>query len=261
MVATLSLPAPILSPAQVEQFHREGWLGPFTLLERDEMLRLRPQVEAAVAARPPDGLNEHHGAGHNRYLDQAVIWHLASHPNLVGRACSLVGRDLLLWRTNFFTKEPGGKEIPWHQDWNYWPIEPAIVVSAWLAIDDVTVENSCVQVIPGSHRKVLNHISAGSEMLFNQQADTHGVDMSTKVDIPLQAGEFFLFNERTLHHSEPNRSNKRRMGMAIRMITPQVRLLEWDGPLHRLAQLSGSDPLGFNAPRVVPGCLLPQFAD
>ena len=264
MAATLAPSTPTLSRAEVEQFHREGWLGPFTMLERDEMRCFRAQVEAAVAAPPPMELNDVHAQGklhpgHNRHIDQEAIALLGCHPNLIGRAASIVGEDLLLWRTNFFTKEPGAKEIPWHQDWNYWPLEPAIVVSAWLAIDDVTVENSCVQVIPGSHRKVLNHIKAGAEMWFSEMADTHGVDLAKKVDIELKAGEFFLFNERTLHHSEPNRSDKRRMGLAIRLITPQVRLVEWDGALHRLIQVSGQDRLGFNAPRVVPGCPLPQF--
>jgi ectoine hydroxylase-related dioxygenase (phytanoyl-CoA dioxygenase family) len=41
--------------------------------------------------------------------------------------------------TNFFVKEPVAKEIPWHQDFNYWPLEPPIIVSAWIAIDPSTV--------------------------------------------------------------------------------------------------------------------------
>ena len=76
---------------------------------------------------------------------------------------ALYGPDLLLWRTNFFVKEPGAKEIPWHlfvvrkaldtlvgdnkrkssslalrQDRNYWPLEPPIIISAWIAVDAAT---------------------------------------------------------------------------------------------------------------------------
>ena len=73
---------------------------------------------------------------------------------------SLYGPDLLLWRTNFFIKEPGAKEIPWHQDFNYWPLEPPIIISAWIAVDSATLENSCLQIVPGSHRKVVPHVES-----------------------------------------------------------------------------------------------------
>ena len=50
------------------------------------------------------------------YLDCPLIHELATHPAVVKRMAALYGPDLLLWRTNFFVKEPGAKEIPWHQD-------------------------------------------------------------------------------------------------------------------------------------------------
>ena len=117
---------------------------------------------------------------------------------------SLYGPDLLLWRTNFFVKEPGAKEIPWHQDFNYWPLEPPIIISAWIAIDSVTLENSCLQIVPGSHRKVIPHVKATSDMAFGQMGDLDFVDTSNFVNLEMQPGEFVLFNERTLHHSEVN---------------------------------------------------------
>jgi ectoine hydroxylase-related dioxygenase (phytanoyl-CoA dioxygenase family) len=158
----------------------------------------------------------------------------------------ILGDDLLLWRTHIFSKAPGGKEIPWHQDRNYWPLEPEIVISAWLAIDRVTIENSCVQVIPGSHRLVVPHVPAGADMEFGTMADLAHVDVNNIVNLELLPGQFFLFNERTLHHSEPNRSSKRRMGMSIRVITPQVRVLKTDSLRHNPILISGRDNLGFN---------------
>ena len=43
------------------------------------------------------------------------------------------------------------KRVSWHQDASYWPLTPSRVVSAWPAIDDTAVDNSAMQVIPGSH--------------------------------------------------------------------------------------------------------------
>jgi hypothetical protein len=231
-----------LSPEQVEAFHRDGFVGPLTACTPDEMVAYEKQIVPMLQTKGIGG----HADWHNRHLDCPFMWELSTRPQIVGPMASVMGDDLLMWRTNFFNKEPGGKEIPWHQDRNYWPLEPEIVISAWLAIDAATTENACVQILPGTHRKLVPHIPAGPEMQFNEQADLTGIDTSGMIDMELQPGEFFLFNERTLHHSHPNRSNKRRMGLAIRVIIPQVRVLDYDSDAHDLMVIHGRDPLGFN---------------
>ena len=80
---------------------------------------------------------------------------------------------------------------------NFWftEIEPGINVSAWLAIDDTDVTNSCVQLMPGSHRKMIPHIKATPEQAFRQQGDPDhiGVDPDRVVKMKMKAGQFFLF--------------------------------------------------------------------
>ena len=49
-----------------------------------------------------------------------------------------------------------------------------------------------------------------------------------------------------MHHSEPNRSQKRRIGLAVRVIMPIVKVLQWDAPEHALVQIAGEDRLQFN---------------
>lgn len=231
-----------LSAEQVRQFHEQGYLAPLTACSPEEMQGYREHIDRVISAPKIEGRD----ILHNRHLDDRTIWELSTLPGIVGPMQSVLGEDLLLWRTNFFNKEPGGKEIPWHQDRNYWPLEPEIVISAWLAIDRVDVENSCVQVVPGTHRKLIKHVKSTAQMAFNEMAETDGVDLSKKVDVILEPGQFLLFNERTLHHSEPNRSNRRRLGLSIRVILPQVRVLEFDTPDHRVMSVSGEDRLGFN---------------
>ena len=149
---------------------------------------------------------------------------------------------------NFFNKEPGGSEIPWHQDQNYWPLRTRLLnLSAWLALDPATVENSCVQLIPGSHKSVLPHIMAKEGMAFQEMADPASYDASKAINMELKPGEFFLFTEKLLHHSEPNRSDKRRLGLAVRITLPWVRV---DSPKvclnHHNILLRGEDRFGFN---------------
>lgn len=232
-----------LMAQEVRRFHEEGYLGPFRAFTEAEIAELRTGVEAVLASRAPNGKGDH-----NRHLDQPVVRELVSAPAIVERMKAILGPDLLLWRTHFFAKDPGGTEIPWHQDTNYWPIEPPTVVSAWLAIDPATAENSCVRLIPSSHRELVPHITAREEVSFREEADPNYFDPSRAINMELEPGEFFLFTERTLHQSEPNRSDKRRIGLSMRVIPPITCVLDYDGPDHGVMALAGSDSLGFNRP-------------
>ena len=59
---------------------------------------------------------------------------------------------MILRHSHLFAKLPGdAKRVAWHQDASYWPLSPSRVVTAWLAIDDVNLYNSAMQVIPRSH--------------------------------------------------------------------------------------------------------------
>ena len=230
-----------LGPGQCQEFHDRGFLGPFTLCPREEMLAVAEHCNALHDDDIP-------APNHNRHLDDAVVRGFGEHPAIVDKVASLLG-DVLLWRTNFFRKLPGGAEIPWHQDWNYWPLEAAVVVSAWLAIDDVTLENSAPQFIPGTHKRQVRHLKAEPGMAFGEMADPAEYDASQAVDMVMRAGEFVLFNERTLHHSFANSSDQRRLGLAIRYIPPLTRVTDYDrhGPQpHVLPVVAGTDRLGFN---------------
>ena len=231
-----------LSAEEMDQFRTQGFLGPFALCSPEEMGARRPAIEAVLESEPPD----HRQKVHNRHLDHRLIWDLATDSEIIGRMQCLYGDDLLMWRTNFFVKEPGAKEIPWHQDHNYWPLEPPVIASAWIAIDESTVENSCLQVIPGSHRRILPHVRATADMGFAEMGDLDYLDLSQAVNLEMRPGEFILFNERTVHHSESNRSQKRRIGLAVRVVVPIVSVLKYDAPEHALVQISGRDPMGFN---------------
>jgi hypothetical protein len=235
-----------LTNQEIAFFHKNGYLGPIAACSPEEMALIRAEIESDVLTTPgPNPKNKLQ----SRHMDQPVVYDLATCPAILDRMKCLYGQDLILWATYFFVKEPGGKEIPWHQDLNYWPLEPVINISAWIAIDPVTVENSCVRIIPGSHKKVLPHTESPDGMAFQEMADPNSFDASKAINMELKPGEFFLFNEKLLHQSEPNRSQKRRMGMTVRVTVPFVKLEQDVSPLHpghKAIVVSGEDRLGFN---------------
>ena len=184
----------------------------------------------------------------SRHMDVPAVYDLASHPAIIDRIAGLFGPDIVVWTTNFWLKDPGGAEIPWHQDINFWPIEPPVNISAWIAIDEVTVENACLQIIPGSHRQFLQHTQAPEEMAIPEMVDPKSYDAGQAVDIELKPGEFFLFSERLLHRSRKNTSDKRRLGLSIRVTVPFVHIFQDTHlhPGHTAILASGADVMGFN---------------
>jgi Phytanoyl-CoA dioxygenase (PhyH) len=237
-------PAGTLTPAEALSFHRDGYAGPFTLCGEREMARVRAAAERELLGGQAEVLARH--------IHSRLVWDLCAHPAVVRRVSGLLGRDLLVWSSALFVKPPGAKGIPWHQDIAYWHLEPGVTVSAWLAIDPARVENSCVQVIPGSHKSVLPRVEAGG-WAFRKMADPSLFDSSGAVDMELSAGQFFLFNERILHGSPPNSSARRRLGLSIRYTVPFVRV-NYDAfnmyrdhdDLKRVVVVSGEDTMGFN---------------
>jgi hypothetical protein len=138
------------------------------------------------------------------------------------------------------------EEYPWHQDYYNWQMEPILNISAWLAITPATLENGCVEVIPESHKLYVPPVrdtnSQFSIRFGGVASDPSFVDETKKLPIVLEPGQFFLFNERILHHSNPNMSKKPRLGLAMRFTVPISKVSE---PFPCIL-VSGKDGMGFN---------------
>ncbi len=234
-----------LTRADINFFVENGFLGPYAAMSPAEMTPFREAIEAHVLNS--DGPNPRRPM-QSRHMDQRAVYDLASHPAIIERIAGLLGPDLVVWTTNFWLKEPGGAEIPWHQDINFWPIEPPVNVSAWIAIDEVTVENSCVRIIPGSHRQFLPHQQAPQDMAIGEMVDPQTYDAGSAVNMELKPGEFFLFSERVLHASGANTSQQRRLGLSVRVTVPFVHIFQDSHlhPGHTAILASGKDVMGFN---------------
>jgi ectoine hydroxylase-related dioxygenase (phytanoyl-CoA dioxygenase family) len=133
---------------------------------------------------------------------------------------ALIGRDVILWGCQIFCKPGGdGLEVPWHQDGHYWPIRPLATCTVWLALDRSDVENGCLRVIPASHRgrRLHDHLREEREdLVLNQRVVGGAFDEARAVDVELEPGEMSMHDVYMIHGSNPNRSPRRRAGVAIR---------------------------------------------
>jgi hypothetical protein len=236
-----------LTREEVDRFHLDGFLGPYPVRSREEMPALCDTLFSEIF--PTDGPNPRDRT-HSRHLDTRELFELVSAPAIVGRIASLLGPDLMVWTTGFFIKQPfGGSETPWHQDINYWPLEPQVNVTVWIAIEDIAADSSPLHVIPGSHRKMLPHVPVAGKA-FEEEADPALVDTSRATPLLIRAGEFVMFSERLLHHAPKNLSARRRTALAARYTTPMVRLFPDEPPInfpgYHAILVSGADRFGRN---------------
>jgi ectoine hydroxylase-related dioxygenase (phytanoyl-CoA dioxygenase family) len=166
-------------------------------------------VSVHIKGRNPEGV-----VGHSTFLE------VAQHPDILDMVEQLIGPDIILWGCQAFCKPGGdGLEVPWHQDGQYWPIRPLATCTAWIAIDDSTVDNGCLRVLPGSHRDraVFEHyVDSRENLTLTNAIESRHMAGYDKVDIELAAGQMSLHDVYMVHGSNQNLSPNRRAGLAIR---------------------------------------------
>jgi len=135
----------------------------------------------------------------------------------------ILGPDVLLFRDVLMMKPAKvGSKMPWHQDSNYWPIRPTDLCSVWTALDEATIENGCMRVVPGSHKfDLIPSKQTGTPFLMDEQ-----VDVSKAVDVPLKPGSSLVFHSKLLHGSEPNRSDKPRRAFITSFMSAKSKQIE-----------------------------------
>ena len=110
------------------------------------------------------------------------------------------------FRTMFMNKAAGkGTWLPWHQDrWNFLDQDPLLTV--WIPLDAATLENGCVQIIRGSHRKGLINPDHSSGFLTETQAIEHA-PAEDVVPILVKPGDLVVLHNHLLHASDKNRTS------------------------------------------------------
>lgn len=207
-----------LSDAQKAFFQTNGFVTPIRAIDETLARELGHKVEQL----DPDIVKQ-------KSLHLLLKWvnDVMRIPTILDAVEEILGPDLLVWSTALFYKRPHDlRFVSWHQDATYWGLDPADVVTAWVALSPSNRTNGALRLIPGSHLKEqLPHRQTFAEnnLLLSGQEIAVEVDESAAAMCELKPGEMSLHHIMTVHGSDPNPSDQSRIGLAIRYIGAHVR--------------------------------------
>jgi len=241
----------VLTPAQIEQFNRDGYIKGIRVYSDAEITGIREYFDRLLAKVVAAGGDSYSIS--SAHLKYGRVWDILTHRAIVACVKDLIGENVVGWGAHFFCKMPhDGKTVAWHQDASYWPLTPSRNVTAWLAIDDADVENACMRFVAGSHHHgamTFRPSDPNEHNVLNQTIE-NVEQFGHFVDDCLKAGEISLHSDLLLHGSEANMSDRRRCALTLRYAAADVRAhMDWN---QKGVWVSGRDASGHWANRSRP---------
>ena len=215
----------MLDQNQIENYRHNGFLSGIPVVKAEEARHNRECFDKleAIEGREKSqiGLGDVH-------LDHLFVWEIVTNPKILDCVVSLIGPNVIALGSHFFCKYgPDVQFVAWHQDLRYWGLDPPEAVSAWYAFDDSDIENGCMRIIPGFQKnRLLKHGKSpgkGNLLSINQEIQIDESVEQLAVNCVLKAGEISLHDGMAIHGSLPNRSSRRRCGLAIPYIPTHVK--------------------------------------
>jgi ectoine hydroxylase-related dioxygenase (phytanoyl-CoA dioxygenase family) len=247
-----------LTDEQVAFFHENGYVAGVRILDDRQVDILRDELQGLVDPQHPGhGLFHEYNSNESSDPSLALFHALGSwritpgfhdilwSPAFTVAASQLLGGAVRFWHDQLFCKPARhGGVVAWHQDYSYWTrTKPMAHITCWIALDDATRENGCVQYVPGSHKWDLLPITglAGDmEAIRSVLNDEQWEMLQNPIAIELKKGEATFHHPLMIHGSNANSSDRQRRATVINAFRDGTRS-------------DSSDPLLEGVPVVPPG--------
>lgn len=221
-----SSPATEFSSAEVDAFHRDGYVIVRGLADSATVETMRRvtrdgvergigpiEFEADVAYPGAPQSRVASGGDTVRRLKQAIgrdpmfiDW--LSAPPLITRLGQIFEQQVVMPLAHhncIMTKQPRfSSETGWHQDIRYWSFERPELVSVWLALGEENPENGCLRLIPGSHQSGFDRGRLDDALFLRPDRPENTALIAQQVNAVLYPGDALFFHCRTFHSANRN---------------------------------------------------------
>jgi len=228
-----------LTSEQVDFFHQNGYCAGVRLLNEEQVAQLRAELaELTDPSYPGNQLFHEYHSNESKNPDTVLFhalgaWRIKSafhdilwNPAFVIPASQLLDGGVRFWHDQLFYKPAHhGGVVAWHQDYSYWTrTQPMQHLTCWIALDDSTRENGCLQYVPGSHRWPLLPVTglAGNMDEIRTVLSPEQLREFQPVAIELKAGEATFHHPLMVHGSYENRTDRPRRATVINVFRDGV---------------------------------------
>jgi len=223
----------MLSKAQIDQFHRDGYLVVPNAVTAEELASMRAEIARWVEesrghsepfgpptldGRPRFDMGEEHRPDRpalrrvNNPSDISPAFaHVAWEARVADMVADVIGPNVKFHHCKINLKLPGtNTEVGYHQDFAYTPHTNDDIVTALIFIDEVTAENGALMVVPGSHKGPIHSLFENDRFTGSIEDGTAAGLKAKQVPAIGPAGSVCLMHTRLCHGSEANRSQRPR---------------------------------------------------
>lgn len=253
------------TPTDIADYQENGFIRYEHFFSKKEIDILGQAIDQAVDAKRDRILGAENGGRSsqdyervfnqmvNLWTDYPAVKEYTFSTRLADTARQLSQVDhVRLYHDHAMIKPPGqiSKETNWHQDAPYWPMDPVGSLSAWIAVDDVSLDNGCLHFVPGSHKfGRLEPIKLGveNESIVDKMRQ-QGYEVAAPLPMEMAAGGVTFHHGCNFHYAGPNHSSAPRRAFAVIYIPDYVTFTggkdaagaaaemqaggPWDHPLH-----------------------------
>lgn len=138
---------------------------------------------------------------------------MLNHPTLVRIVEALAGEKVVKFQEMALLKPPKGREKPWHQDHAYFDTDNSKhIVGVWIALDEATIANGCMHIMPGKHHEPVVHFARRDWQI----CDTAALQIKQLcLAVPLKPGGVLFFDSFLPHGTPTNHTNLRRRALQL----------------------------------------------
>jgi ectoine hydroxylase-related dioxygenase (phytanoyl-CoA dioxygenase family) len=203
-------------PQHQAAFERDGFIL-VDLLDASEVAEL----DAVCGSLAHHHVNPFHSSMFTADIDYRRQVNAALAARLAAKVARLTGHQLLF--SGFLVKQPSPRSfVGFHQDWAFLDESRHSTLTLWSPLQDVTNDNGCLLVVPGSHR--LNRAPRGFNTSFPyDQLIPELLRRHTRI-VGMRAGQAILFHNGLFHASNPNQGQGERRCVQALLAPPAAPL-------------------------------------
>lgn len=260
-----------LTEANINYYQKYGYLVAEELLSMQEIAVLKEETTQIFRGNRGhiDGLLDVENLSDDEVLKKYIAIHFPhkisevikeslTNESVINILTRIVGPNIKCMQSMLFVKAPGKAGQSWHQDEYYIPTRDKSLIGVWIAIDDATIDNGCLWIIPGSNQGgyIMKRVPSNS----TEYADVDTVDVLAYSDqeivpVEVKRGSVVFFNGYTLHSSKRNKTTDCFRTALVNHYMSAESMLPWDQDgklestedLRDIIMVSGFDPYAWKS--------------